>query len=127
MTLTRAQKEAKLREVADEVVGSYLTWDDENSAPNLTQIEDKILELRQQMGQILLEVAVASQEMNQPAESPKCAKCGAEMRYKGQKEKAIESRVGGLAVERGYYHCARCGSGFFPPGPATGVGERAVE
>ena len=119
MTLTRAQKEAKLREVADEVIGSYLTWDDENSAPNLTQIEDKILELRQQMGQILLEVAVASQEMNQPVESPKCTKCGEEMRYKGQKERGMESRVGGLEMGRGYYYCACCKSGIFPPGPAT--------
>jgi uncharacterized protein with PIN domain len=127
MTLTRAEAEAKLREAADEVIDSYLVWDDKNSAPNLTQIEDKILELRQQMGQILLEAAVASQEMSQPAESPRCPSCGGEMRYKGQKEKAIESRVGGLAIERGYYHCARCQSGVFPPGPTTGVGERAVE
>lgn len=127
MTLKRAQIEAKLREAADEMIESYLAWDDENRAPNLTQIEDKILELRQQMGQTLLEVALASQERKQPAEAPQCPKCGEEMRYKGQKGKAIESRVGGLAIERGYYHCARCESGIFPPGPTTGVGERAVE
>jgi uncharacterized protein with PIN domain len=127
MTRMRAQLEAKLREAADEVIDSYLAWDDENSCPTLTEIEDVILELRRRMGQVLLETALASQETRQPAERPKCPSCGEEMRYKGRKEKAIESRVGGLAIERGYYYCACCQSGFFPPGPTTGVRERAVE
>jgi len=28
----------------------------------------------------------------------------------------IESRVGELEIERGYYHCAECNQGLFPPG-----------
>jgi hypothetical protein len=127
MKLTRTQKQAKLRKAADAIIEQLLAWDEENSAPNLTQmvlrthfvIEDEILALRQRMGEEMLTVVLAGQAAGQPAESPKCSTCGAEMRYKGQKGKAVESRVGGLEVERGYYYCARCQSGLFPPGPAT--------
>ena len=119
MELTRAQKQAKLRKAADEMIEKLLAWDEENSAPNLTQIEDEILALRQRMGEEMLTVVLAGQAASQPTENPKCPTCGAEMRYKGQKGKAVESRVGGLEVERGYYYCARCQSGLFPPGPTT--------
>lgn len=119
MKLTRAQKEAQLRKAADEMVKALLAWDEENSAPNLTQIEDEILALRRRMGEEMLAVVLAGQEASQPAEIPKCPHCGAEMHNKGRKEKAVESRVGGFEIERGYYYCACCKSGIFPPGPAT--------
>lgn len=50
MKLTREQKEAKLREAADEMIQALLGWDEENGAPKLTEMEDEILELRRQMG-----------------------------------------------------------------------------
>ena len=37
----------------------------------------------------------------EPVATPTCEKCSAEMRYKGGKERLIESRIGGLAIERG--------------------------
>jgi len=119
MKLTRAQKEAKLRKVTEELIQQMLEWEDENKAPNLTQMEDEVLMLRQRFGQELVAVMVGGQEAEQPVENPKCEKCGAEMRTKGDKERSIESRLGGLTIERGYYYCACCKSGFFPPGQAT--------
>lgn len=119
MKLTRAQKEAKLRKAADEMVEALLAWDEANTAPNLTQIEDEILELRQRLGREMLSVVLAGQAMGQPVENPPCPACGTELRYKGHKARSVESRVGGLAMERGYYYCACCQSGIFPPGPAT--------
>ena len=119
MKLTRAQKEAKLRKAAEEVIQAMLDWDEENRTPNLTQIEDEVLVLRQRFGQEMVTTIAGGQEAQQPVENPKCEKCGAEMRYKGAKGRTVESRVGVLAVERGHYYCACCKSGFFPPGPAT--------
>ncbi len=127
MKQTREQKEKKLRKAADEMIEGLLAWDEENRRANLTQIEDKILELRQRVGEEMMRVVVGSQEEGQPGESPKCAQCGEEMRNKGQKERSIESRVGGLTIERGYYYCTCCKSGFFPPGPTTGVRRRGME
>ena len=39
----------------------------------------------------------------------------------------IESRLGLIEVERGYYSCACCHSGFFPPGRAACVGGGVLE
>jgi hypothetical protein len=36
------------------------------------------------------------------------------MRYKREKEVDVESRVGGLKIERGYYTCAHCSESIFP-------------
>lgn len=119
MKLTRAQQEAKLRKATDVLIERLLAWGEENRSPNLTQIEDEVLTLRQRLGQEMVAVLVAGQEAQQPAVNPTCEKCGAEMRYKGQKERSVESRVGGLAIERGHYYCACCNSGFFPPGPTA--------
>lgn len=127
MKQTRAQKETKLRKAADEMIETFLAWDEENSAPNLTEIEEVILRLRRGIGEQLLEVALAGQELCQPVESPLCPECGGKMRNKGQKRRAVESRVGGVELERSHYYCACCQSGLFPPGPATGLRGRAVE
>src|SRR6516164_10458221 len=40
--------------------------------------------------------------------------CGAPAQYHGRHPKAIESVLGPLHLERAYYHCARCQSGFCP-------------
>jgi hypothetical protein len=82
----------------------------------LTAIEDAVLSIRQQMGQEMVEVLVEGQEARQPVEPPACPHCGKAMHYKGQKGKEVESRLGGIAVERGYYYCPACASGSFPPG-----------
>jgi uncharacterized protein with PIN domain len=49
----------------------------------------------------------------------KCKTCGQAMRNKGQKKKVVESQIGELVVERGYYYCGECGAGIFPPGPTA--------
>ena len=75
MKLTRTQKEAKLREVAERLIQQALKWDEENKTPNLTQIEDEVLMLRQRFGQELAAVMVAGQESQQPVATPTCEKC----------------------------------------------------
>ena len=119
MKLSRAQKRAKLEKVAAELIESLLDWDEENEAPNLTEIEDEVLELRQRFGEVLAETVVEGQESQQPSENPVCPECGEEMRPKGKKRKGVESRAGSLEVERGYYYCSHCKGGLFPPGQAT--------
>ena len=116
MKRTREQMKAELMAEAQAVIEELVAWERQAGAPNLTELEDKVLALRQRLGKRLLEAVIEDQEARQPAAPPKCPTCGEEMRYKGQKETAIESRLGGLAVERGYYYCARCESGLFPPG-----------
>jgi len=40
--------------------------------------------------------------------------CGAPAQYRGRHEKTFESVLGALHLERAYYHCATCQSGFCP-------------
>jgi uncharacterized protein with PIN domain len=100
---------------AEALIESLLDWDEQTSKPNLRQIEDEVLELRRRFGQRLAKTVIEDQDAKQPAEAPKCPQCGEALRYKDQKEAHIESRLGALAVERGYYYCARCKRGLFPP------------
>ena len=115
MKRSRAQKKAELLAEAEVLIESLLDWDERTSKPNLRQIEDEVLGLRRQFGQRLAKAVIEDQEAKQPAEAPKCRQCGQVLSYKGQKGTNVESRLGSLAVERGYYYCARCQSGLFPP------------
>jgi uncharacterized protein with PIN domain len=115
MKRSREQKKAELLAEAEAMIESLLDWDERTSKPNLRQIEDEVLELRRRFGQRLAKTVIEDQAAKQPAEIPQCPQCGAEMRYKGQKEAEVASRLGSLALERGYYYCARCQSGLFPP------------
>lgn len=116
MKLTRTQKEAKLNQAAAAAIQELLDWDEGQPQPNLTQIEDAVLAVRARLGQAMAETVLAGQEAQQPVEAPTCPQCGEAMRGKGQKSKAVESRLGELKAKRGYYYCAHCQSGLFPPG-----------
>ena len=119
MKLTNAQKAEKIREAAEEAIARLMKWEEENSAPNLTQIEDEVLEVRRELGEAIVAVLVEGQEARQPVEAPRCEGCGEGMTYKGRKARTVESRAGEVVIERGYYYCAHCSSGLFPPGPPT--------
>ena len=119
MKQTRCQKKARLQAAAERLIEQMLDWDEQNARPNLTAIEDEVLKVRQEFGAELADVVIAGQESRQPIENPACAQCGQPMRYKGQKRKDVASRLGQIAVMRGYSYCAACASGSFPPGPPT--------
>jgi uncharacterized protein with PIN domain len=115
MKKTREQMKKELRERSDEIIERLLNWHETHNAPDLTQIEEIVLELRKELGQAFAASLVESQERTDPVRAV-CPSCGQEMRNKGRKRKIVESRVGGLELERGYYHCPECGAGIFPPG-----------
>lgn len=50
-----------------------------------------------------------------------CPDCGGQTRYAGRREKRLESVLGSLRLQRAYYHCPACGSGFYPRDRALGV------
>jgi hypothetical protein len=51
---------------------------------------------------------------------PPCA-CGAQAQYRGRHAKSFESVLGTLHLERAYYHCEKCQSGFCPRDRALGL------
>ncbi len=47
--------------------------------------------------------------------------CGQRARYAGRREKTFLSVLGELTLQRAYYHCSSCKSGFFPRDRALGL------
>jgi hypothetical protein len=120
----REQQQAELMAAAKLAIDEALDWDGRAEAPTLTEIEEVILRLRKEFGQRKAEVLLGGQEAKKPVPGPECATCQREMSYKGMKETGVETRLGPLGLERGYYYCDHCRVGLFPPGSTTGaVGE----
>jgi uncharacterized protein with PIN domain len=115
MRKTRTQKEQELEAMAKEMIRQLLDWDEEQEKPNLSQMEEWVMGLRQGMGQKMLETLANEQETGEPVMMV-CEKCGQEMRNKGEKVKVVESRVGVVELKRDYYYCPACKRGIFPPG-----------
>lgn len=119
MKKSRSQKKAELQEASEKLIERLLDWEEKNERPNLTQMEEEILSLRKAFGEEMLRVAIEGQESRQPVEAVKCAGCGRKMSNKGGKERDLASRLGEMAIERGYYYCPNCKAGVFPPRRAT--------
>jgi uncharacterized protein with PIN domain len=119
MKKPRQQRQAELERKANELIQQLLDWTEQTDRPNLTQIEDEILALREQLSKSMLESVLDAQEATQPAQVETCPTCGQALHFKGRRKVQVESRVGAAALERGYYHCPDCGQGIFPPGSAT--------
>ena len=50
-----------------------------------------------------------------------CGGCGGRAAYAGRRARTVTSVLGALRLERAYYRCARCGTGFHPRDRAFGI------
>jgi hypothetical protein len=122
MPRTRAEIKAELQAEAERMIDALLDWTDKTDAPNLTQIEDEVLKLRQQFAEKLAAAAVDRQATTDPL-TVACPQCGRPMHQKKKRQRRrVESRIGGVALKRAYYYCDHCRVGLFPPGPAVAGG-----
>jgi uncharacterized protein with PIN domain len=110
------ERKVRLMKRAEGLIDELLDWSERTAEPNLTQIEEIVLDLRQQFSEEMAQEVIEAQEAKQPVPGPRCPICGEEMRYKGQKKIEPQSWVGDLKIERGYYYCPECKEGLFPPG-----------
>lgn len=116
MVKSRAAIKAELMKKAEVAIDDLLDWQEATDQPNLTQVEEKVLEVRQRLSEEMAVTVLENQAAVRPVPGPRCAGCGVEMRYKGMKDKTVMSWVGKLKLERGYYYCDQCRTGLFPPG-----------
>ena len=115
MKLSRAELKAKLLAEAELAIDHLLDWNDHHHRPTLTQIEDAVLKMRKQVGERTADALLANQEARTGGERPLCPDCGQPMHHKGARANQVESRVGGVKMNRVYYYCPDCHRGSFPP------------
>jgi NADH pyrophosphatase NudC (nudix superfamily) len=113
---SREQVQAELMKKVEKAIEGVLDWQEEQDSFKFSELEEVVLEARQEVSEAMAEAVVERMESKHPVEVPHCGGCGARMAYKGQKTKTIVSRVGEVALERGAYHCPECGAGFSPSG-----------
>ena len=119
MAKNREEMKIELMKEAEAAIDELLDWHMETEKPNLSQVEGKVLEIRERLSKQMAGTVLENQKAVRPVPGPSCAGCGAEMRYKGLKKNTVISWVGELEMGRGYYYCAQCRTGLFPPGPTT--------
>ena len=82
---------------------------------HLNDIEEVALALRKEVGQEITQAWV-NEQSRPKIPDVMCPTCDEQMQNKGKKGKQISTRSGEVDIERVYYYCANCGTGFFPPG-----------
>jgi uncharacterized protein with PIN domain len=127
MNEDRGARKAAMMAEAERLIEKMLDWDEVTKKPTLSDIEEEVLVARKEFGQVAVETLIGGQAEKRPVPGAKCEECGAEMQYKDTKGTTVESRVGEVRVERGYYYCAECKQGFFPPGQTTEIERAALE
>ena len=116
MKKSQEKMKAEFMAEAEALFDELMIWDDETHEPDLTQIEEIVLQLRKRFGEQVAQAVIQRQEKRQPAEKMYCPRCGGEMVTKGEKNNRVETRVGLMEIERGYFYCPKCKQGLFPPG-----------
>jgi hypothetical protein len=54
----------------------------------------------------------------------RCCECGHPPRYKGQQKRTLQTWVGQVTLERGYFYCRGCGTGRYPLDQALSIPQR---
>ena len=125
--MNREELKKEMMAQAEESIEKLMKWETNHERPTLAAIEAIVLEVGKEWERKMAQGVISRQEEVRPVPGPACAQCGREMRYKDRQPRQITSLVGELEIERSYYYCARCRSGIFPPGQATGgVGQALV-
>ena len=112
---------------AEVVFDQLMVWDEYTSQPDMTQIEEIVLQLRERLGKQMAQAVIARQDSRQPVEKMSCPQCEGELEPKGEKENRVETLVGSLRIGRDHHYCPDCRQGFFPSGSATEVVGETLE
>ena len=115
MSRSAAELKTRLMAKAEATIETLLAKRQSPGEASLADIEQVVLAAQDEFGQTLTAELVAESAAELPA-WPRCPQCGGKMQAKGKRRRRVVTETGEVELERGYYHCAACGQGIFPPG-----------
>ncbi len=110
--MTREELKARLLVEAEAIINEIVGQDETDQPRTLNEIEQAALKAGQHVKAAVLAGLVA----NTPPARGKdtCPQCGGRLKGKGKRTKWVLTQAGEVQVERDYYYCAHCKTGFFP-------------
>jgi hypothetical protein len=89
--------------------------------PSVEEIEVSLRQVMLRLGGKLIEQIVALEGYGKEGTRTKCA-CGEMAAFEGYRPKTITTMIGVSRIERAYYYCGSCRSGFAPIDSVLGIG-----
>jgi uncharacterized protein with PIN domain len=114
------QTDPKWQQLVVEITSGLKEWMNQNPKATMADIERETMrrmaQLQARMMEDILRAKAAEQKADE-CETVRCPECGAEMEYRGDRERSLQAQGGQEVVfQRGYAVCPECGAAFFPPG-----------
>lgn len=106
----------ELQEAFAEMCVELRAWRAAHPEASLDEIGEQVGQRRRGLMGALMGVLAQQEGDGREATGSRCACCGQELAYKGQAKREVQHLEGEVGLERAYYHCPKCGQGFFPPG-----------
>lgn len=111
--MTREELKARLLAEAEAIINESVGQDPTTQPRTLSDIEQAALKAGQQVKAAVLAGLIANTPPTSGSEM--CPECGGTLKAKGKRSKWVLTQAGEVQVERDYYYCAQCKTGFFPP------------
>jgi len=112
MSTSANELKNRLQERAYEAIEKLLEQKAGRRDLSMSEMEDLVGEFEIEIRQSLLQEMVVDAQQARPG---LCETCAGKLRYKGKKPKQVVTLRGEVRVERDYYQCETCGTGYFPP------------
>ena len=112
---TETLREQLLAQMKDQL-DAFLEERSDRRDMSMSEMEDLVGKLQAELMQKLMQMLVHE---NQAETNGLCPDCDGKLRYKGKKPKQVITVRGEVTVDRDYYECEACKSGYFPPGSPT--------
>jgi RNA polymerase-binding transcription factor DksA len=114
------QTDPKWQKLVADITSGMKGWMERNPKATMAEIERETMrrmaQLQARMMEDILRAKAAEQKVDE-GETVLCPECGAQMQYRGERERRLQAQGGQAVVfERGYAVCPKCGAAFFPPG-----------
>jgi len=112
------QSQGLLQTAFDQMYHELYRWREAHPKASFDEIVQQVTPRRQRLMGLLVAQLAGQHGRGEVVTGLCCERCGQALVYKGQSPRQVEHLEGETQLQRAYYHCPHCESGFFPPRPS---------